>query len=132
MTDELIRELRRDWQSQEYDASSVVKRLRRARWAPHLVLASEILGYCVALGVGIWFAWVAVHQDQHKLLFVLSAAVLLITALVEGQPIKVVTRTDFTVNPGQPLWLLPEPDKLRWLRASDGVAIDQAASTSRP
>jgi multiple sugar transport system ATP-binding protein len=56
---------------------------------------------------------------------------LLITALVDGQPIKVVTRTDFTVNPGQPLWLLPEPDKLRWLRASDGVAIGAESPESR-
>ncbi len=84
MTDELIRELRRDWQSQEFDASQVVRRLRRARWAPHLVLVFEILGCCVALGVGIWFAWVAAHQEEHKLLFVLSAAVLLITAPVLG------------------------------------------------
>ena len=48
---------------------------------------------------------------------------LLVTAIVEGQPIKVVTRTDFAVQPGMPIWLQPEPDKLRWLRADDGVAL---------
>ena len=48
---------------------------------------------------------------------------LLVTATVEGQLIKVVTRTDFPVRPGMPIWLEPEPDKLRWLRASDGLAL---------
>ena len=48
---------------------------------------------------------------------------LLVTAIVEGQPIKVVTRTDFAVQPGMPIWLQPERDKLRWLRAADGVAL---------
>ena len=48
---------------------------------------------------------------------------LLVTATVEGQPLKVVTRTDFPVKPGMPLWLEPEPDKVRWLRASDGMAL---------
>jgi multiple sugar transport system ATP-binding protein len=48
---------------------------------------------------------------------------LLVTATVEGQLIKVVTRTDFAVQPGMPIWLQPEPDKLRWLRADDGVAL---------
>ncbi len=48
---------------------------------------------------------------------------LLVTATVEGQVVKVVTRTDFPVHPGMPIWLAPEPDKLRWLRAADGVAL---------
>jgi multiple sugar transport system ATP-binding protein len=48
---------------------------------------------------------------------------LLVTATVEGQLIKVVTRTDFPVRPGMPIWLEPEPEKLRWLRASDGLAL---------
>jgi hypothetical protein len=34
-----------------------------------------------------------------------------------------VTRTDFPARPGQPIWLQPEPDKLRWLRSSDGAAL---------
>jgi multiple sugar transport system ATP-binding protein len=48
---------------------------------------------------------------------------LLITVAVEGQVIKVVTRTDFPATPGAPIWLEPEPDKLRWLRAADGMAL---------
>jgi multiple sugar transport system ATP-binding protein len=48
---------------------------------------------------------------------------LLVTATVEGQLIKVVTRTDFPAQAGQPIWLEPEPDKVRWLRAADGTAL---------
>ena len=48
---------------------------------------------------------------------------LLITATVEGQVLKVVTRTDFPARPGESIWLQPEADKLRWLRASDGAAF---------
>ena len=48
---------------------------------------------------------------------------LLVTATVEGQLVKVITRTDFEVRPGMPIWLEPEADKLRWLGAADGVAI---------
>jgi hypothetical protein len=84
MSDDLIRSLQKDWQSQEYDASHVVRRLRRARWMPHIVLGFEMLGCCVALTVGAWFAWVAMHQSDHKLLYTLSAALLLITAPVLG------------------------------------------------
>lgn len=84
MTDDLIRSLQRDWQSREYDASRIVRRLRRARWTPHLVLSLEILGCALAVGVGAWFAWVAAHQTENKLLFALSAAVLLIAVPVLG------------------------------------------------
>ena len=48
---------------------------------------------------------------------------LLITAVVGGQQLKVVTRTDFPTGPGRPIWLQPEEDKLRWLRPTDGAAI---------
>jgi multiple sugar transport system ATP-binding protein len=48
---------------------------------------------------------------------------LLITATVEGQQLKIVTRTDFTARAGDTIWLRPEADKLRWLRATDGSAI---------
>jgi multiple sugar transport system ATP-binding protein len=48
---------------------------------------------------------------------------LLVTATVEGQMVKVITRTDFPARPGAPIWLEPEPDKLRWLRAADGMAF---------
>jgi multiple sugar transport system ATP-binding protein len=49
---------------------------------------------------------------------------LLVTALVEGQPLKVVTRTDFPAAPGRPLWLEPEADKVRWLRTDSGAEIE--------
>jgi multiple sugar transport system ATP-binding protein len=48
---------------------------------------------------------------------------LLITAVVGGQQLKVVTRTDFPTGPGRPIWLQPEADKIRWLRPSDGAAV---------
>jgi multiple sugar transport system ATP-binding protein len=54
---------------------------------------------------------------------------LLLTANVEGQMLKVVTRTDFPARAGQTIWLIPEPDKLRWLRSADGLALD---GQSRP
>jgi hypothetical protein len=84
MTDELIRSLQREWQSQDYDASHVLRRLRRARWTPHLVFALEVIGCCLALGVGVWFAWMATHQSEHQLLLALSAAVLLVSVPVLG------------------------------------------------
>jgi multiple sugar transport system ATP-binding protein len=48
---------------------------------------------------------------------------LLITASVGDQLLKVVTRADFDVQPGQRLHLQPEMDKIRWLRTSDGLTI---------
>ncbi len=78
MNDNFIRSLQSDWQSQDHDAARVLRRLRRTRWMPHIVLGSEIAGCAVALFVGIWFAWVAAHTEEHKLLFALSAGVMLI------------------------------------------------------
>jgi multiple sugar transport system ATP-binding protein len=48
---------------------------------------------------------------------------LLITAVVDGQRVKVLTRTDFPIGPGRPIWLRPESDKIRWHRGSDGAAL---------
>ncbi|CAA9569472.1 MAG: Glycerol-3-phosphate ABC transporter, ATP-binding protein UgpC [uncultured Thermomicrobiales bacterium] len=39
---------------------------------------------------------------------------LLLTAVVGDQRLKLQTRTDFPAAPDAPLWLRPEPDKLRW------------------
>jgi len=80
MNDNFIRGLQVDWQSRDHDAARVLRRLRRARWMPHVVLGAEIVACAFALLVGIWFAWVAAHTEEHKLLFALSAGVLLITA----------------------------------------------------
>jgi multiple sugar transport system ATP-binding protein len=54
---------------------------------------------------------------------------LLITATVDGQQLKVVTRTDFPAAPGRPIWLRPEEDKIRWLDA-DGTALQRSGLES--
>jgi hypothetical protein len=82
MSDELVRSLQRDWQAQQYDSSRVLRKLRRQRWMPHLVLGLEMAGCVVALGVGIWFAWVAAGASEHQLLLTLSALILLIAVPV--------------------------------------------------
>lgn len=79
MNDDFVRSLRETWQLQEQDAAKTLKRLRRNRWTPHIVLAAEMLGCAGALLVGIWFAWVAVHVQENGLLFALSAAVMLVS-----------------------------------------------------
>jgi hypothetical protein len=79
MSDEFIRGLRDTWQSQDHDAAQVLQRLRRKRWEPHLALASALLGCGAAMLAGVWFAWVAAHPGPQRLLFALSAAMLLIT-----------------------------------------------------
>jgi hypothetical protein len=79
MKDDFIRSLRDTWQLQEQDAALTLQRLRRTRWTPHIVLAAEMLGCALALLVGIWFAWVAAHAPQNRLLFGLSAVVMLVT-----------------------------------------------------
>jgi hypothetical protein len=80
MSDHFIRELQADWQSEDHDAARILRRLQRNRWTPHLVLAAEILVCVVALLIGLWFAWIAAHNEQHKLLYALSAGILLLTA----------------------------------------------------
>ena len=80
MNDDFIRNLQGDWQSREHDVTHAVRRLRRTRWVPHVVLGAEIVGCAFALLVGIWFAWVAAHSEEHALLFTLSAAVMLLAA----------------------------------------------------
>jgi hypothetical protein len=80
MSDNFIRALQGDWQSQDHGAAGVLQSLRRNRWTPHLVLAAELLACVAALGVGLWFAWVALHDVQLKLLYALSAGILLLSA----------------------------------------------------
>lgn len=80
MNDDFIRDLRSDWQSQDLDVASAMQRLRRNRWTPHLALALELASCAVAWSAGLWFAWVAAHDEEHRILFALSAAVVLITA----------------------------------------------------
>jgi hypothetical protein len=80
MNDNFIRSLQGDWQSHGHDVTHVLRRLHRTRWVPHVVLGTEIVGCAFALLVGIWFAWVAAHTQEHTLLFTLSAAVMLLAA----------------------------------------------------
>jgi hypothetical protein len=80
MNDEFIRSVQADWRTQGNDIDEIVKRLRRNRWTPHVVLGLEILVCVSAFLAGLWFAWVAVHHEQDRLLYVLSAGVMLLTA----------------------------------------------------
>jgi multiple sugar transport system ATP-binding protein len=48
---------------------------------------------------------------------------LLVTALVGEQRLKLLTRTDFPAEANTPLWIRPEPDKLRWFDAKTGQEI---------
>src|SRR5688500_2922310 len=84
MNDDFIRSLKSDWQSQDIDAGKVLRRLRRNRWVPHLVLGAEVLVLTLSFLVGLWFAWAAAHHEQHNLLFAVSAGVLLLTAPALG------------------------------------------------
>jgi hypothetical protein len=84
MNDDFIRSLKSDWQSQDIDAGKVLRRLRRSRWVPHIVLGAEVLVLTLSFLVGLWFAWAAVHHEQHNLLFAVSAGVLLLTAPALG------------------------------------------------
>jgi hypothetical protein len=82
MNDDFIRSLRETWQLQDHDAVAVLQRLRRNRWTPHIVLVAEMIGCALALLVGIWFGWLAVHTEHNRLLFALSAGVMLVTVPV--------------------------------------------------
>ena len=50
----------------------------------------------------------------------------LITARVGDQLVKLQTRTDFPAETDQPLWIRPEPDKLRWFEVDTGREIGAA------
>jgi hypothetical protein len=78
MTDEFLEELQSSWRGQDVALAEVQARLRRQRWRPHLALGYELLCTAVVMGVGVWFALMAVRLGS--LLFAMSAAVLLIAA----------------------------------------------------
>jgi uncharacterized membrane protein YedE/YeeE len=80
MSDEFIRSLQGDWQSQDHGADSVLRRLRRNRWTPHILLGAELAVFVLALAVGVWFAWQALRDSPQQLLFALSAGMILLTA----------------------------------------------------
>ena len=78
MADEFLEELQSSWRGQDVAFADVLARLRRQRWRPHLALGFELLGTVIAMGVGVWFALVAVQQDS--LLLAMSAGIMLIAA----------------------------------------------------
>jgi hypothetical protein len=83
MNDEFLNDLRQTWQSQEHDATKVLQRLRRRRWLPHLSIAAQLLGCAFAVSMGVWFLWSAAYvSQQQRLLFVLSAVMMLVTVPV--------------------------------------------------
>jgi hypothetical protein len=104
--DDFIRGLRGDWQSQDHAVTGALQRLRRNRWTPHLALAMEILACASALAAGVWFAWVAVHNEEQRILFALSAAVTLITAPALGVASLVARRRSFAWDAESPESLL--------------------------
>ena len=106
MNDDFIRDLRGDWQSQDHDVASALRRLRRNRWAPHLALALELSTCVLAWSVGLWFAWVAAHNEEHRILFALSAAVVLITAPALGVATLAARRRSFAWDAESPEALL--------------------------
>ena len=78
MTDDFLEELQSSWRGQDVPLANVQARLRRQRWRPHLALGYELLGTAAVMGVGIWFALMAVRLGS--LLFAMSAGVLLLAA----------------------------------------------------
>jgi hypothetical protein len=106
MDDKFIDDLKAAWQMQDHDAAAVLDRLRRNRWRPHFALAAEMLGCVVALLAGIWFAWVAAHTDQHRLLFGLGAGVMLVTVPVLTVASLLARRASFAWDDESPQTLL--------------------------
>lgn len=106
MNDDFIRDLRGDWQSQDHDVASALQRLSRNRWTPYLALALEMSACVVASLAGLWFAWVAAHNEEHRLLYALSAAVVLITAPALGVASLVARRRSLAWDAESPESLL--------------------------
>lgn len=78
MTDEFLDELQSTWRGQNVAFAHVHARLKRQRWRPHLALGFELLCAAAVIGVGAWFALMAVRHGS--LLFAMSSGVLLIAA----------------------------------------------------
>lgn len=83
-----------------------MRRLRRHRWTPHVMLALEMLGCVAALLAGLWFAWMAVHVESNALLFGLSAAILLSVTPVLAVAIFVTRRPSLRWDEATPELLL--------------------------
>lgn len=78
MNDEFLRSLKGEWQSQHADVDASLARLRARRWVPHIQLAVEVVLTLAATLVGVSFAFRAMSAHSNRLLFALSAAVMLL------------------------------------------------------
>ena len=78
MTDEFFKELQSNWRGQDVALGDALSRLRRQRWRPHLALGLELLATAATMGVGVWFASMAI--TLQSVLFGMSAGILLIAA----------------------------------------------------
>lgn len=76
MTDDLVGELKADWQRQDVEIAAVKRRLKRSRSLAYLIVAAEIVGALAALAAGVAFAVIA--WSRYDLLFGLSAFTLLV------------------------------------------------------
>lgn len=76
MTDPFLQDLQRDWHRQEAGIADLMRRMRRARYVPHLLLAIEILGGLVGLAGGLFILVAAIRTGEA--LFYLAAPVLLV------------------------------------------------------
>src|SRR5579864_216789 len=77
MTDDLVGELKADWQRQDVEVVAVKQRLKRWRSFAYLIVAADVAGALLALAAGIGFAVIAWRRND--LLFGLSAFTLLVT-----------------------------------------------------
>ncbi len=75
MTDEFLGEVQKAWLAKDAEVERVRLRMRRARWAPHIMLVSELVGACVAIAGGLWFALMALNT--RSVLYAVSAVTLI-------------------------------------------------------
>lgn len=61
--------------AQYAELERVQLKVRRARWTPHAMLFAELLGACVGIAVGVWFARQALNT--RSVLFAVSAVTLI-------------------------------------------------------
>lgn len=80
MSDDFLRKAQADWRAQEAGVDQMLRRLRRSRWMPHMLMGLDIVAGALLAVAGVWFAWIAWSAERHQLLFVLSAAMLLASA----------------------------------------------------
>lgn len=73
--DDFLRKAQSDWRGLPVDVAQLERRLRRHRWTPHMVLATEVAGGIAGVGIGLWFLSTALTGGG--LLYALAAIVML-------------------------------------------------------